>query len=126
MKFFPFVIVFLFSSFMMLAQNSVELVQNSVKLDVNNIEVYFHSKLKSEDLIEIQKQMSQLGIQLVYTELAFQEDGRLKKISFKVDCNDGFSGSASGNVKSLSNGVGFYRNYQPGVKSAFGTGTSRK
>ena len=46
----------------------------------------------------------------------------LVQIAFEVDCNDGFSGSASSPWLTKWSKVGFYRDYRHNQESSFGTG----
>jgi len=89
------------------------------------IEVIFNRHLEFNDLVKIKLDMSQHGIILDYQKLEFDEFGKLTFISFKVDCRDGFSGSASnfGSIELFNQTrLGFYRDYTEGVESPFGTG----
>lgn len=92
--------------------------------DTNNerIEVIFNSTLKFNDLVKIKLDMAEKGISLMYRELKFNKNGKLISIDFKVDCNDGFSGSAHQNSLSTQSKIGFYRDYSDNTSSPFGTG----
>ena len=96
--------------------------QSQVNLKVNVIEVSFSSNLNFEDLADIKDQLTKLNINLTYQSLVFREDGQLKNITFKVDCNDGFNGSAGGKLFK-NNKIGFYRDYTLNAASPFGTGS---
>lgn len=86
------------------------------------IEVVFNRQLDFNDLVKIKMDLSQKGITINYTSLAFDEAGHLEAIRFFVDCHDGFSGSAGEVNLSNQSRVGFYRDYTPGTKLPFGTG----
>jgi hypothetical protein len=75
------------------------------------VEVTFHRKLQFNDLVKIKIDMADKGISVYYDRLVFDESGGLSEISFRVDCHDGFKGSAhSGQVYNQSK-TGFFRDY---------------
>lgn len=69
----------------------------------------------------------ELGITLSYDRLSFTENGKLKELHIKVDCNDGYKGSASFNgFTKVTPGreIYFYRNYGESG-SPFGIGVRK-
>lgn len=88
------------------------------------LEVSFNASLDFDDLTKIKRELSKKNIQLDYEKLEFREDGKLFKIVFKVDCNDGFKGSAQAELTGKNSYTGFYRNYDKTASSVFGTGGS--
>ena len=88
----------------------------------DNIEVIFNRRLKFDDLVEIKNDLSEKGITLDFKKLEFDENGGLLVVYFKVDCNDGFSGSAGKSNLTNQCRFGFYRNYSNGSENPFGTG----
>jgi len=111
------IVVILFSSINSLA------AQDALNMKVNLVEISFNTSLDFNDLSELKNQLSKLNIDLKYQILEFNEEGKLKRISFKVNCNDGFSGSASSEQLLNKSPIGFYRDYRAGATSAFGTGS---
>ena len=62
-------------------------------------------------------------IELDISESEFDANGNIITLLIKVDCQDGFKGRTHAERRMLSHAtVGFYRDYRPGAKSAFGTG----
>src|SRR5687768_208792 len=88
----------------------------------SEVQVIFNRQLEFNDLVKIKLDLSQKGITINFQKLVFDESGKLKSIDFKVDCNDGFSGSASESNLTNQSRFGFYRNYSKEAKSPFGTG----
>jgi hypothetical protein len=87
-----------------------------------NVEVVFNRTLKFDDLVSIKNELADKGITLEYKKLEFDENGGLITIYFKVDCNDGFKGSAGKSHLTNQSKIGFYRNYLESSKEPFGTG----
>ena len=78
--------------------------------------------MKFNDLVKIKLDLAEKGISIDYKLLEFDENGGLKSLEFKVDCNDGVSGSAK-NAKIYNNtNFGFFRDYSDSAKVPFGTG----
>jgi uncharacterized protein YxeA len=90
--------------------------------DKTKVEVIFNHQLDFNDIVKIKLDLSQKGIVINYKMLAFDENGKLKSINFFVDCNDGFSGSASESSLTNKSRIGFYRDYSKDASSPFGTG----
>lgn len=67
-------------------RDSKELTKDDTK-----IEILFTRKLDFNDIVKIKLDLSQKGIVLNYKALGFDKEGKLKSISFFVDCKDGFS-----------------------------------
>ena len=62
------------------------------------------------------------NIMLDFVELKFDEKGKLSYIEFKVDCGDGFKGTA-GSALNPTKPFGFKRDYEKGVERPFLIGT---
>jgi len=90
------------------------------------VEASFNNSMDFETLVDIKNKMADLGITLDYLELEFKENGKLKSISFNVDCNDGFAGSASASFNRKDYDIGFFRDYSKNAKVPFRTGTMKK
>ena len=75
---------------------------------------------KSELTAIAEKFKEQKNIDVNFSKCTFDEDGKMKKLSLKVDCNDGSSGSTS--ASPLGTRVGFIRNYQSGASNNFSIG----
>jgi len=86
------------------------------------IEVIFTRNMKINDLVKVKSDLEEQGITLSYKLLRFDDEDRLSGIAFKVDCHDGFKGSASNTSLRYDDRIGFYRDYRPGSSSPFGTG----
>ena len=77
--------------------------------------------------MELKKQLiEEYNIRLDFTELVYKKNGRIKRVAITVDCQDGFSGSAS-----YSKGIGrsakvyFYRDYKRGANDVFGVSAGK-
>jgi hypothetical protein len=90
--------------------------------DKDRIEVSFNRKMEFNDLVKIKLDLAEAGITIQYRLLEFDEQGGLKSLDFKVDCNDGFSGSAKSREILNQTRWGFYRDYRKDAESPFGTG----
>lgn len=88
----------------------------------NRIEVVFNRTFKFNDLVKIKLDLAEKGISFYYKKLEFDENGGFINIGFKVDCNDGFSGSAQKSNLINQSKYGFYRDYSEDANSPFGTG----
>jgi hypothetical protein len=95
---------------------------HGLTVENERIEVIFNSKVDFNDLVNIKLELSEHGIYLDYKRIVYDDYGQLREISFEVDCNDGFSGSARSDKIENHFKFGFYRDYAEGAKSAFGTG----
>ncbi len=49
------------------------------------VEVYFHADSDADYLQSVQMALARRGITLKYTELAYDEEGKLRAIAFEVD-----------------------------------------
>jgi len=100
-----------------------QVVKSSTKKDYleKRIEVKFTNQMTKEDLERIQKDMKAEKIELTFPSTEYDEQGKLKSIFFVVKTNDGFSGTAT-SIDLIRNPIGFYRDYNEGAKSSFGTG----
>jgi len=90
--------------------------------DKERIEVSFNRKMEFNDLVKIKLDLAEAGITIKYRLLEFDDQGGLKSLDFKVDCNDGFSGGARSTEIYNQTRWGFYRDYRENVESPFGTG----
>ena len=88
----------------------------------DRIEVSFNRKMEFNDLVKIKLDLAEAGITIQYRLLEFDEQGGLKVLDFKVDCNDGFSGGAKSTEIFNQTRWGFYRDYRKNAESPFGTG----
>ncbi len=89
------------------------------------VDITFNAQLKTTDLEDIKKQLAKINISIEYPQVDFNKKGKLKALKFKVDTNDGFSGSAYSPRLSKKQHVYFYRDYV-NKSSPFGTGVGRK
>ncbi|MCS6930274.1 MAG: hypothetical protein NZM43_12365 [Saprospiraceae bacterium] len=79
---------------------------------VPKIEVYFQRYHSLQDLNNIQGELKAMGIQLEYEQIQFDEQGRLQGLGIRVDCKDGFSGSAYVSPVPEDLSFGFLRDYR--------------
>jgi len=86
------------------------------------LEIIFSSLLTFNDLVTIKNDLQSAGITLDYSKIEFDQSFKLKRISFHVDCNDGFNGFASEEILTDESRIGFYRDYSENAKSPFGIG----
>jgi hypothetical protein len=86
------------------------------------IAVLFSHKTSFPQLAAIRQDLQKDGIELEYQQLAFDKNGGLLKISFHVDCRDGFAGSATSEVLTDESNFGFLRDYTSKGASAFQVG----
>lgn len=96
--------------------------QKGLRIEKELIEVSFNSTMTIEDLVSIRAQLQEKDIELHYVHAYFYDNGDLSSISFKVDCKDGFSGSANQKYLKRKSRFGFRRAYGKDVRSPFGTG----
>lgn len=76
----------------------------------------FKSTTKSE-LEEFKLEAKELNIDITYENLEYI-NGEIEAITLKVDCNDGFSGTAS-TTNIPESGIGFIRDYREGADIPF-------
>jgi hypothetical protein len=95
---------------------------DNTREDKDRIEVSFNRKMEFNDLVKIKLDLAEAGITIQYRLLEFDDQGGLKSMDFRVDCNDGFSGSAKSTGIFNHTRWGFYRDYRANVESPFGTG----
>jgi hypothetical protein len=86
------------------------------------IAVLFSHKTSFAQLASIRQDLQKDGIELEYRQLEFDKDGGLLKLSFHVDCRDGFAGSATSEVLTNESSFGFYRDYTSKGAAAFRVG----
>lgn len=96
-------------------------IDNSFE-EKERIEVSFNRKMEFNDLVKLKLDLAEAGITIQYRLLEFDEQGGLKSLDFRVDCNDGFSGSAKSTEIFNQTRWGFYRDYRKNAESPFGTG----
>jgi len=97
-------------------------ITGGINTEKERIVVSFNRHLDFNDLVKIKLDLAEKGISIDYKLLEFDENGGLKSIEFKVDCNDGFSGHAK--ITRINNNTkfGFFRDYRDTAKTPFGTG----
>ena len=93
-----------------------------ISFDNKRLEVNFTRHLEFSDLVKVKLDLASYGISLDYMHLEFDENNGLEAIEFKVDCNDGFSGSAKNFKVTNDSQYGFFRDYNEKIESPFGTG----
>jgi hypothetical protein len=100
-------------------ESYTEFIINDDKVVVN-----FNSKIEFADLVNLKSELEKKGITIEFTELKFNDENKLQDIAFSVNCNDGFSGTASKKHLTKNETVGFYRYYLE--DGGFGTGNVEK
>jgi hypothetical protein len=102
------------------------MINKSFSQDVSksrtNVEVLFTATMTRDSLEKIKASMKEKNIQLEFLETEFDKDGHLKMLSFRVNCNDGFTGQAANKDFSKNKRFGFFRNYGKKAKTPFGVG----
>lgn len=86
------------------------------------IAVLFSRKTSFAQLATIRQDLQKDNIELEYQQLEFDKNGDLLKISFHVDCRDGFAGSATSGMLTNESSFGFYRDYTAKADKAFYAG----
>lgn len=87
-----------------------------------NVKVTFTNKLTFDSLVVIKSNLQKLHITINYEKIEFDKNDKLKAIHIKVNCNDGFLGSAGADRITNKPDFGFYRNYDKNATSPFGIG----
>ncbi len=95
---------------------------NNTPEENGRIEVSFNRKMEFNDLVKIKLDLAEAGITIQYRLIEFDEQGGLKTLDFRVDCNDGFSGGDKSTAIFNQTRWGFYRDYRKDAPSPFGTG----
>lgn len=86
------------------------------------IAVLFSKNTSFAQLAAIRQDLQKDGIELEYQALEFDKNGDLLKISFRVDCRDGFAGSATSTNLTTESSFGFYRDYTRNAAKPFQIG----
>ena len=86
-------------------------------------QILFNENVGFTELVLIAEHCAEKGIILSYKIIEYNDYGKLKRLSFRVDCQDGFSGSASTDQLLNTNKFGFFRDYGEGVSIPFAVGT---
>jgi hypothetical protein len=94
--------------------------------NARKVEVFFQHSHSKSDLMNIKAELGAQKILLDYTHMAFDEEGHLTELSFSVDCQDGFKGTAESTDIPDDFSFGFIRDYRPGVAMAFALGDISK
>jgi hypothetical protein len=84
---------------------------NDVTITVTKkkLEVIFTRQMQKKDLEAIAADLKKQGIRIEYTNITYDASGHVKGLRIKVDCNDGFKGSAG--TSNLGKKFGFIRDY---------------
>ena len=126
-----FLVIFLIVSiFKAKAQSDNAKTQNSLLIQKNDdnsierVEAAFTHNLTLDSLVQIKKELQNIGITIHYKKIEFDVHNLLLRLDCQVISNDGFSGSFGiANTNTISDKrFGFYRDYSPNSKSPFGTG----
>ncbi|MCS7037277.1 MAG: hypothetical protein RMJ33_11695 [Saprospiraceae bacterium] len=89
---------------------------------VPKIEVYFQRHHSQQDLNNIKEELAVMGIELQYERVEFDERGHLTGLGIRVDCKDGFSGSAHMSPVPEDLSFGFVRDYREDSALPFAIG----
>lgn len=92
------------------------------------VEAFFTNTHTKTDLMNIKTELGAQKIILDYTHMAFDANGHLTELSFTVDCQDGFKGSASTKQVPAAGEArfGFFRDPRPGAASPFAAGEMKE
>ena len=85
----------------------------------SKVVVFFNRQTTFTQLATIKQDLTKDGIVLNYEKLEFAKNGDLLKISFHVDCKDGFSSSASSESLTDEYSFGFLRDYTSNTAKPF-------
>jgi hypothetical protein len=88
----------------------------------SKVAVFFNRKTTFAQLAAVKQDLTKDGIVLEYEKLEFAKNGDLLKISFHVDCKDGFAGSASSESLTDDYSFGFLRDYTSNAAKPFVVG----
>lgn len=113
-------------------QSKTKQNMNCLRIERNNdqsvksISAMFSYQLTLDSLVQVRNELDQLGINLDYEKLEFDDNNHLLNVSATVNCNDGFSGDFT--AKNLNqaiekNRTGFVRNYNSDEEIQFCSGT---
>jgi len=91
--------------------------------NARKVEVFFQHSHTLQDLANIKAELGAQKILINYTHTKFDDAGHLLELAFTVDCQDGFEGAAHTMDVPDTLTFGFFRDYRPGAKVAFATGT---
>lgn len=109
--------------FTFLAIVNVSFTDKLEKYYINQIvKVTFNSRTTFDDLAKVKSEMKNKGIAIDYIRIEFNEGGGLRVIKLKVDCKDGFSGTASSKVLTPESQFGFKRDYSQNSDDPFTVG----
>lgn len=79
------------------------------------VAVFFSHKTTFAQLATIKQDLLTDGITINYDRLEFDQSGKLLKISFHVNCQDGVADSATNDHLTDDSFFGFVRDFTPGV-----------
>ncbi len=99
-------------------------IQRNEDNTLKRVEAAFTHDLNLDSLVQIKQDLQDIGIIIHYKKIEFDIFNLLINLDCQVICNDGFSGSfRTGNLSAGNKRIGFYRDYTPGCKTPFGTGS---
>ncbi|WP_027383183.1 hypothetical protein [Epilithonimonas caeni] len=81
------------------------------------IAVIFNKEMTRQDLMNLQKNLKEKNIILVYNKIQFTKN-RLSYIDFSIDFGDGFSGTSKSEI-TKSKEIGFMRDYNDNAEQPF-------
>lgn len=91
----------------------------NIEISDEKVKVIFNRKTSFNELVKIKLDLAEKGITINYKKIVFTDFDELNEISFQVDCNDGFKGSAANPHISNNEEFGFVRYLE---KDIFATG----
>ena len=92
---------------------------------VKRVDAAFAHNLTLDSLVQIKKDLQEIGITIHYKKIEFDVHNLLLNLDCEVICNDGFSGSfGTGDLSTRNRNerIGFFRDYTPNCGIPFGTG----
>lgn len=119
-------VILMFTIFKTTAQSKTNkslVIELNDDKSIKRVEAAFTHILTLDSLVQIKKDLQDIGIIVHYKKIEFDNQNLLLSLDCQVICNDGFSGSfATVTTQNEDKRIGFYRDYSPNSESPFGTG----
>jgi hypothetical protein len=102
----------------------IDSVKKSTNIYDNKIIIFKITKNASQEYLNTSKSelKTSYNIDLIYTDIIYNENGELTSIHVEVDCNDGFKGTMGQTLPLGIPDLYMYRDYTDRGKSPFGVG----
>ena len=95
-----------------------QIIGNSLLIDSTEVILSMDKNTTIVDISNYKTKLKEVNIDLIIEKIEYDSDNKIKSLAIKVDCNDGYVGTAN---KMLNGGerTGFYRIYGKDAKSPF-------